>query len=80
MIGPNEVAILVAQDGIPLPSDFIVAPKPFEKPDPDGKYLTRALHHYFQDGQAFIDSGGYRGPQQDTLQPGKYYINSLCSR
>jgi hypothetical protein len=77
MIGPNEVAILTAQDGAPLPSDFIVAPKPFEKPDPDGKFPNARSHHYFQDGQAFIDSGGYRGSQQDTLQPGKYYINSL---
>ncbi|HXQ92760.1 MAG TPA: SPFH domain-containing protein [Nitrososphaerales archaeon] len=77
MIGPNEVAILIAQDGIPLPSDYIVAPKPFEKPDPDGKFPNARSHHYFQDGQAFIDSGGFRGPQQDTLQPGKYYINLL---
>jgi uncharacterized membrane protein YqiK len=77
IVGPNEVAILTAQDGVPLPSDFIVAPKPLEKPDPEGKFPNARLHHYFQDGQAFIDSGGYRGPQQDTLQPGKYYINSL---
>jgi len=77
MIGSNEVAILTAQDGVPLPSDFIVAPKPLEKPDPEGKFPNARQHHYFQDGQAFIDSGGFRGPQQDTLQPGKYYINLL---
>src|SRR5579872_7280013 len=77
MVGSNEVAILTAQDGTPLPSDYIVAPKPLEKPDPEGKFPNARPHHYFQDGQAFIDSGGYRGPQQDTLQPGKYYVNSL---
>ena len=77
MIGSNEVAILIAQDGIPLPSDYIVAPKPLEKPDPEGKFPNARQHHYFQDGQAFIDSGGFRGPQQDTLQPGKYYVNIL---
>ncbi len=32
---------------------------------------------YFQDGQSFLNSAGYRGPQLDTLQPGKYYINPL---
>ncbi|MGI0080320.1 MAG: SPFH domain-containing protein, partial [Nitrososphaerales archaeon] len=77
MIGSSEVAILTAQDGIPLPSDFIVAPKPLEKPDEEKKFPNARPHHYFQDGQAFIDSSGYRGPQQDTLQPGKYYVNSL---
>jgi len=65
-IVPSEkVGIATAQDGIPLPSGFNVAP------DPSGD------HQHFQDGQAFIRNQGYRGPQLETLQPGEYYINPL---
>jgi regulator of protease activity HflC (stomatin/prohibitin superfamily) len=32
-------------------------------------------HNSFQDGQAFLDNGGYRGPQESVLRPGTYYIN-----
>jgi regulator of protease activity HflC (stomatin/prohibitin superfamily) len=65
----EEIGILVAQDGISLPSGYIVAPKPVDDP--------KKPHKFFQDGQAFIESQGYRGPQLDTLQPGEYYINPL---
>ena len=34
-------------------------------------------HNDFQSGQAFLDSGGQRGPQLDILKPGMYYINPL---
>jgi uncharacterized membrane protein YqiK len=34
-------------------------------------------HKFFQDGQGFLNSEGYRGPQLDTLQPGENYINPL---
>lgn len=34
-------------------------------------------HYDFQNGQAFLDSGGQRGPQLDILKPGMYYINPL---
>ncbi len=62
---PKEmVGVVVAMDGIPLPSGFIVAPEP------------KGEHKHFQDGQAFITSEGYRGPQLETLQPGEYYINN----
>jgi len=39
------------------------------RPEPQGE------HKHFQDGQAFINAGGYRGPQLETLQPGEYYVN-----
>jgi uncharacterized membrane protein YqiK len=32
-------------------------------------------HNSFQDGQAFLSSGGFRGPQESVLRPGTYYIN-----
>jgi hypothetical protein len=62
----EKVGVVVATDGSALPSGFIIAPAP-----------TGVLDHkHFQDAQAFINSGGYRGPQLETLQPGTYYINS----
>jgi len=62
---PKEmVGVVVAMDGTPLPSGYIVAPEP------------KGDHKHFQNGQAFIDADGYRGPQLETLQPGEYYINN----
>jgi regulator of protease activity HflC (stomatin/prohibitin superfamily) len=68
-IAENTVGIAVAKDGIPLPSGYVIAPKALNK---DG---TEADHKAYQNGQLFIDSKGYRGPQLDTLQPGIYFIN-----
>ncbi len=74
-INAGQVGILTAQDGRPLPSKLIVAPQPTSAATAE---LPRARpHNYFQDGQAFLDSGGCRGTQLDTLQPGRYYINPL---
>lgn len=64
-VGREQVGIAIALDGIPLPSGYNVAPEP------------ESDHKHFQDGQAFIRNGGYRGPQLETLQPGEYYINPL---
>jgi regulator of protease activity HflC (stomatin/prohibitin superfamily) len=66
-INSEEVGVVIAEDGQPLPSHLIIAPPP-DKTKP---------HNFFQDGQGFLDSHGYRGPQLDTLQPGKFYINTL---
>jgi len=68
-IDENTIGIAVAKDGIPLPTGYVIAPK--AKSD-DG---AEADHKAYQNGQLFIDSKGYRGPQLDTLQPGRYYIN-----
>jgi hypothetical protein len=65
-INEKKIGVVVAQDGIPLPSGYIVSPKP-----------TNDSHKFFQDGQEFVKNTGYRGPQLDTLQPGEYYINPL---
>lgn len=75
VIDANCTGILTAQDGIPLPPNYIIAPQCTETPN--DKFPKARGHKHFQDGQAFIDSGGYRGPQLDTLQPGKYFINDL---
>jgi len=65
-IDEERIGVAIAMDGKPLPSGLIIAPKP-----------TNESHRVFQDGQAFLNSDGYRGPQLETLQPGEYYINPL---
>jgi regulator of protease activity HflC (stomatin/prohibitin superfamily) len=68
-IPENTVGIAIAKDGTPLPPGYIIAPK---ARNADG---TEVDHKFYQNGQLFIEGNGYRGPQLDTLQPGKYYIN-----
>lgn len=70
-IPERSIGIVVAKDGIPLPSGYIVAP---QAKSASGEMID---HKFFQNGQGFLDGNGYRGPQLDTLQPGKYYINPL---
>lgn len=74
-IPAEKIGVVIANDGLPLPSRNIVAPRPLDAPT--AEYPDVRSCKYFQDGQAFLNSAGYRGPQLDTLQPGKYYINPL---
>jgi len=74
-VPPEKIGVVIANDGEPLPSGFIVAPRPLETPTPE--FPKAKYNQYFQDGQAFLNSAGHRGPQLDTLQPGRYYINPL---
>ncbi|MHB8375954.1 MAG: SPFH domain-containing protein [Dehalococcoidia bacterium] len=60
----NQVGLVTAKDGAPLPDAELVAVHA------DG-------HNDFQDASAFLASGGQRGPQFDLLKPGTYYINPL---
>jgi len=59
----NQVAVIVAVDGLPI------AP---------GRLLGKRVegHNNFQNGQAFLESGGQKGPQIDILLPGTYRINT----
>lgn len=68
-IQKEQIGVAIAKDGTPLPSGYIIAPTP--------RSLTTKTHNFYQNGQSFIDMGGFRGPQLDTLQPGEYYINPL---
>ena len=74
-IDAETIGIVVAEDGQPLPSGYLIAPKPTEAPTEE--FPNAKQHKHFQDGQAFLDSGGFRGTQQETLQPGSYYMNPL---
>ncbi len=61
-IGENEIGVVEAKDGQPMDSHDVVVTTP------EG-------HSNFQNGQAFLDKGGKRGPQESILTPGTYYIN-----
>src|SRR5205809_929555 len=74
-VAAGKVGVVTGQDGQPLPPKFIVAPQP--EISPSAAHPSSRPHNFFQDGQAFLESGGFRGPQLDTLQPGRYYINPI---
>jgi len=59
----NQIGIAVALDGQPI------AP---------GRLLGARVqgHGSFQNGQAFLENGGQKGPQIDILLPGTYRINT----
>ncbi|MGH9753006.1 MAG: SPFH domain-containing protein, partial [Blastocatellia bacterium] len=62
VINENQVGLVEALDGAPLnPRDYVAAPV--------------QGHNNFQNGDAFINRGGQRGPQKDLLLPGIYYVN-----
>ena len=60
----NQVGLVTARDGAPLPPDELVA-------------TSVPNHNDFQDASAFLANGGQRGPQFDLLKPGTYYINQM---
>jgi len=64
IVAANQVGLVTAKDGAPLPADELVA-------------VSVQGHNDFQDASAFLASGGQRGPQYDLMKPGTYYINPL---
>ena len=63
IISENQVGIVEAIDGAPVPSGRIF-----------GKVVSCDL---FQDAAAFLKNGGEKGPQIQILPPGNYRINTL---
>jgi len=59
----NKIGVVVATDGQPLSP---------------GRLLARRVngHENFQNGQAFLEQGGQKGPQIDILLPGSYRVNT----
>ncbi|MFA5080906.1 MAG: SPFH domain-containing protein [Candidatus Paceibacterota bacterium] len=71
IIPERKIGEIIAEDGIPLPPAYMVAPKPkVDELEDDSRRYT-----IFESGQVFLNSRGYRGSQEDTLQPGVYYIH-----
>ena len=63
VIENNKIGVVIAADGAPISSGRLLA--------------TRVQgHENFQNGQAFLDNGGQKGPQIDILLPGAYRINT----
>jgi len=60
-VPPGKIGVVEARDGKPLSNGRIIA----RQVDCD----------CFQDGQAFIDQGGERGPQMAVMSAGTYRIN-----
>ena len=62
VVEKGQVGVVTSQDG---------------KPISGGRLLSKAIddHSNFEDGEAFLDKGGEKGPQTSILLPGKYRIN-----
>src|SRR5262245_27648556 len=68
----DAIGIVTVHDGPSLPEGQIIAPTVGD----DSK--TPALYHNnFQDPEKFLQAGGLRGRQLQTLVEGTYYINRL---
>lgn len=61
-IPDNMVGIVTTKEGRPLKTGEIAGP---EVPG----------HNMYQDGQAFLDNGGYKGLQEQVMLAGRYFIN-----
>jgi regulator of protease activity HflC (stomatin/prohibitin superfamily) len=61
-IKDNEIGIVESVDGSPIP---------------EGRIFAQAVdgHASFQNGEAFINNGGQKGPQIEIIPPGNYRIN-----
>ncbi|HKX26941.1 MAG TPA: SPFH domain-containing protein [Blastocatellia bacterium] len=68
-IGPDELGIVEAVDGEPLPAGRIFAPD-----------RAQNAHNNFQDPIAFIEQGGVKGIQMRTLPPGLWPIHPYLFR
>jgi uncharacterized membrane protein YqiK len=67
----DKVGIVTVQDGPSLPMGDIIAP-------PVGDEAGGAnYHNNFQNPEAFLRGGGYRGRQYQVLTEGTYFINRL---
>ena len=62
-IGNNQIGIVIATDGKPISSGRLL-----------GKRIEN--HDNFQNGKAFLEADGEKGPQIDILLPGTWRINT----
>lgn len=61
-IEDNMVGVVTTKEGTPLPTGEIAGG---EVPG----------HNMFQDGQRFVEAGGFKGLQEQVLLAGRYYVN-----
>ena len=67
----DQIGIVTVQDGPSLRQGDIIAPTVGDSRT-DANY-----HNNFQDPQAFLSAGGFRGRQYQVLSEGTYWINRL---
>jgi len=60
----NAVGVVTIKDGKPLNTGEIAGPEV-------------KGHNSFQDAQAFIDAGGFKGLQEQVILAGRYFINPM---
>lgn len=65
----DSIGIVTVHDGNSLPPDEIIAPIVGINPNSTG------FHNNFQAAEAFLQAGGHRGRQYQTLIDGTYFIN-----
>jgi len=58
----NKIGVVMTREGKPLPEGEIAGP-------------IVPGHNMFQNPQAFVDAGGYKGLQEQVLLAGRYFIN-----
>ncbi|KKT01260.1 MAG: Band 7 protein [Candidatus Nomurabacteria bacterium GW2011_GWA2_43_15] len=66
-IPDNQVGIVTTKEGTPLPTGEIA-----------GREVQG--HNSFQDAQAFINAGGFKGLQEQVILAGRYFINPLFAK
>ena len=71
-VGGDGVGVVTVHDGPSMPSGEIIAPEV-------GADRTDAatFHNNFQEPEAFLRAGGYRGRQLQVVTEGTWYINRL---
>ena len=67
----DKVGIVTVQDGPSLPMGDIIAPPVGDEVDGPN------YHSNFQNPEAFLSAGGFRGRQYQVLTEGTYFINRL---
>ncbi|GKX68128.1 SPFH domain-containing protein [Inconstantimicrobium mannanitabidum] len=68
----DPMAIITIQDGPSLANGEIIAPVVGQDPSQPETY-----HNNFQNPEAFLKAGGYRGKQYQVISDGTYFINRL---
>ena len=68
----DVIGIVTVHDGASLPDGQIIAPTVG-----DDSKTASLYHNNFQDPEKFLQAGGLRGRQLQTLVEGTYYINRL---
>ena len=69
---------ITVTDAITIPAGSIgIVNAAAGQPLNPGRLYAKSVpgHNNFQDGEAFLEQGGQKGPQLDILRPGRYRIN-----